>query len=136
MQSFLREQEKPPGAALAVARHGRLVYARGFGLADREGTEPVEPRSLFRIASISKPITATAIMQLVERQKLPLDAKVIEVLGLSVPADERVEPDHDPPFAAAHGGLGPGGKLRPDVPLGADCRGAKGRSAGDAAADH
>lgn len=57
MQSFL-EKHNPPGAALAVAKAGRLVYARGFGYADRQRKEPVRPTSLFRIASLSKSITS------------------------------------------------------------------------------
>jgi N-acyl-D-amino-acid deacylase len=81
MISFVKEHHAP-GAALAVARHGRLVYARGFGLADKEKKEPVEPHALFRIASISKPITAAAILQLVERKKLKLDDKVFDLLKL------------------------------------------------------
>jgi CubicO group peptidase (beta-lactamase class C family) len=60
MTSFLREH-KAPGAALAVAYHGRLVYARGFGHADVERQEPVRPMSLFRIASVSKPFTRQAV---------------------------------------------------------------------------
>src|SRR5262249_47998282 len=71
---------KVPGAALAVVRHGRLVYARGFGYADQEKHRPVQPQSLFRIASISKPFTATAIMQLIERGKLRLDDRVVDIL--------------------------------------------------------
>src|SRR5262245_65629934 len=52
MVGFVREH-KPPGAALAVTHGGRLVYARGFGYADVEKKEPVQPTSLFRIASTS-----------------------------------------------------------------------------------
>ena len=65
-----------PGAAIAVLRHGRLVYARGFGMADRENGVPVQPDSLFRIASLSKPITAAAVLKLVEEGLLELDARV------------------------------------------------------------
>src|ERR1700719_1190842 len=64
MTRFVREH-KPPGAALAVTYQGRLVYARGFGHADLEKQEPVRPAALFRIASVSKPFTATAVMRLV-----------------------------------------------------------------------
>ena len=64
------------GASVAVVRHGRLVYARGFGLADREAGAPVQPDSLFRIASVSKPITAVAVLKLVEDGLLDLDARV------------------------------------------------------------
>ena len=69
-----------PGAAIAVVRHGRLVYARGFGLADRENGERVQPDSLFRIASVSKPITAAAVLKLVEEGQLDLDALVFRNL--------------------------------------------------------
>ena len=81
MTGFMRVH-KPPGAALAVTYHGRLVYARGFGYADLEKREPVHPASLFRIASVSKPFTATAVMHLVERGKLKLDDRVFALLKL------------------------------------------------------
>jgi N-acyl-D-amino-acid deacylase len=84
MTSFLR-RHRLPGGALAVAREGRIVYARGFGLANREREKPVRPRSLFRIASISKPLTAVAILQLVERGKLRLSDRVFDVLELRPP---------------------------------------------------
>lgn len=67
------ERHGVPGAAVAVSKEGRLVYARGFGYADVEERLPVQPDSRFRIASISKPITATAILKLVEDGKLDLD---------------------------------------------------------------
>ncbi|QEL16872.1 serine hydrolase domain-containing protein [Limnoglobus roseus] len=77
MTTFIAEN-KVPGAALAVMRHGELVYTRGFGYADVETKELVQPASLFRIASVSKPLTAVAILQLVERDKLKLDDKVLD----------------------------------------------------------
>lgn len=70
----------PPGMAVAVSYRGRLVYARGFGYADKETQEPVQPESQFRIASISKPITAVGIMKLVEQGKLKLDSRVFDIL--------------------------------------------------------
>ncbi len=79
LQSFIREQ-KIPGASLAITDSSRLVYARGFGYADVGQREPVNPESLFRIASISKPITAAAILQLVDQEKLSLDDKVFDLL--------------------------------------------------------
>ena len=66
MEGFVSDNELP-GAALAVAKDGRLVYARGFGYADVEKKQPVQLESLFRIASISKPFTAVATLQLVEQ---------------------------------------------------------------------
>lgn len=92
MREFLR-QHHVPGAALAVTDHGRLVLARGYGYADLATDEKVSPTSLFRIASLSKPITAVAILQLVEKGKLSLDAKVFEVLGeeFSLPEGDAID---------------------------------------------
>src|SRR5262245_47714574 len=81
MASFIEEQ-KLPGASLAVSRNGRLVYARGFGYADIEKKEPVQPTALCRIGSISKTFTAVAIMRLVESGKLKLDVPVLEYIKL------------------------------------------------------
>ena len=69
-----------PGCSIAVTDGGRLVYQRCFGLADIAEQKAVQPDSLFRIASISKPITAVAILQLVEQQKLKLDDPVYQIL--------------------------------------------------------
>ena len=79
MEGFVRDNELP-GAALAVAKDGRLVYARGFGYANVEKEQPVHPESLFRIASISKPFTAVATLQLVEQGKLGLNDSVFNLL--------------------------------------------------------
>ena len=81
MAGLLSDHEVP-GASLAVSKDGRLIYARGFGWADSEHKEPVQPDSRFRIASISKPITAVAIFQLIEQGKLRLDDRVLDLLKL------------------------------------------------------
>lgn len=77
-----------PGAALAVVRNGCLVYARGFGFADRDAREPVQPHTLFRVASISKPITAAAVLHLVEQGKLNLADKAFEIVDLPPQLEE------------------------------------------------
>lgn len=82
-----------PGAALAVTRHGRLVYARGFGWADVEEQLPVQPDSSFRIASLSKPITAVAILQLVERGEIGLDDHVFDRLEHRPYLEPGAQPD-------------------------------------------
>jgi serine beta-lactamase-like protein LACTB, mitochondrial len=65
-----------PGISVAVVQDGELVWSAGFGMADLENFVPATPFTLFRLGSISKPITATAILQLSERGKLDLDAEV------------------------------------------------------------
>ncbi len=62
----LMERYQIPGGALAVAKDGRLVLSRGYGWADLRAKEPVQPDSLFRLASLTKPITAVAVLHLGE----------------------------------------------------------------------
>ncbi len=82
-------QDQAVGAALAVTKAGRLVYARGFGFADRDRREPVSPNALFRIASISKSLTGVAVLQLIARGKLKLDDRVARLLELKNSKDPR-----------------------------------------------
>src|SRR3989442_13390357 len=74
IQKFMRARNIP-GGALAVVKDRRLVYTRGYGWADRENKIPATPTSLFRIASISKPFTAVAVLKIVEMGKLTLNAR-------------------------------------------------------------
>lgn len=67
---------KIPGVSIAITKNGKLVYAKGYGLADSANASPVTTQSLFRIASVSKPVTSIAIMKLVESGRLTLDEKV------------------------------------------------------------
>ncbi len=73
-----------PGASLAVSKNGKLVYIKGYGIADKGTGEKVTPAHRFRLASVSKTFTAVAIMKLVQNGKLNLDGKVFgtgSVLG-------------------------------------------------------
>lgn len=65
-----------PGMAIAVSVDGETVWSEGFGFADLEHRVPVTPDTRFRIASISKPMTAVAVAQLVEAGRLDVDAPV------------------------------------------------------------
>ena len=67
------ERRHIPGLALAVAREGKLVKARGYGVANVEHEAPVTPDTVFELASVTKQFTAAAIMVLVEEGKLQLD---------------------------------------------------------------
>jgi N-acyl-D-amino-acid deacylase len=82
MNEFMSARDVP-GGALAVIKDGRLVYAQGYGLADRDKKEAVRADSLFRIASISKPFTAVAIFRLIQMGRLDLDARAFDILKLS-----------------------------------------------------
>lgn len=87
-----------PGATVAVVRDGRVVLARGYGDADAEHRTPVvADRTLFRVASVGKLFVWTAVMQLVERGRLDLDADINTYLG-----DERIPEAYTKPLTLAH----------------------------------
>ncbi|MFC4009259.1 serine hydrolase domain-containing protein [Nonomuraea purpurea] len=86
MTTFMTERGITNGQ-LAVARGGKLMLARGY---TSGGSVTTQPTSLFRIASVSKHITATAIMRLVQEGKLSLGANVASLLGLPTTADPRL----------------------------------------------
>lgn len=65
-----------PGASIAVVENGEYEWSKGFGKADLENLVPATSQTLYRLASISKAITATAAMVLYERSKLDLDAPI------------------------------------------------------------
>ena len=67
---------KAPGVSVAVVQSGHPVWSAGFGMADLEDFAPATSSTLYRLGSISKPITAVAILELFERGKLDLDAPV------------------------------------------------------------
>ncbi|MDP3508620.1 MAG: serine hydrolase domain-containing protein [Candidatus Melainabacteria bacterium] len=71
---------------LAVAKHGQLVYSKAFGFSDKERKVDTSCDTLFRIASSSKPITAVAIMTLVQQGKLKVDDKALDILKDYKPA--------------------------------------------------
>jgi CubicO group peptidase (beta-lactamase class C family) len=68
------------GVAIGVVTSGELVYAQGFGVRNLATQEPVTPRSLFHLASVSKPFVATALVQLAAQGKVALDAPVVTYL--------------------------------------------------------
>jgi len=84
------------GASIAIAKDGKLVFARGFGYADTASMTETQPYNQFRIASISKLITAIGIMKLKEEGKLSLNDRVFGPDGIlndpyfSEPKDKRV----------------------------------------------
>jgi CubicO group peptidase (beta-lactamase class C family) len=70
------QREKIPGLSLGVLRDGKLIYARGYGLANVELDVPVKPETIFQTGSVGKQFTATAVMMLVEDGKISLDDKI------------------------------------------------------------
>ena len=89
LKGYLHQNPSIPGVSLAFARRGRLIYARGFGYADLDTRDSVEPTSRFRIASVSKTLTAAAIMLLVQRERLKLSDHAFPLLDLQMPFHEK-----------------------------------------------
>jgi N-acyl-D-amino-acid deacylase len=92
MRDIIRAQ-RLPGGSLSVAKDGRLVYARGFGLASVEGRIPVRPTTMFGLASVSKAITAIAVLKLVDQGRLGLEDRAYEILREITPLPgHRIDP--------------------------------------------
>ncbi|HXS25178.1 MAG TPA: serine hydrolase domain-containing protein, partial [Gemmatimonadales bacterium] len=77
-QAVLAElkRQKIPGISLGVMRGGRIIKAKGYGLANVELAVPVTPRSVFQTGSVGKQFTATAVMMLVEEGRVGLDDSI------------------------------------------------------------
>ncbi|GIG40797.1 serine hydrolase domain-containing protein [Cellulomonas phragmiteti] len=89
------EEGRIAGATVAVVDDGEVVTARGFGLADVAAGTPVDPdATLFRVGSVSKVVTATAVMQLVEDGRVDLDTDVEQYTGLGLDLDHPVTLRH------------------------------------------
>ena len=81
IQRYLKRWEIH-GAQLAISRHDSLLYARGFGYADKDRQIPMEPSYIMRMASVSKLVTATGIMKLRDMGKIRLSDKVFGPKGI------------------------------------------------------
>jgi len=75
IKSEMRRQNIP-GLSLAVVKEGKVIKAKGYGLANVETNVPVTTETVFKIGSVSKPIIAEGIMLLVEEGKISLDDKI------------------------------------------------------------
>lgn len=84
VRAFIRKQmidRNVPSVAVAVARDGKIIWEEAFGWADRENHIAATPHTIYSLASISKPITATGLMILRERGKIDLDRPINDYLG-------------------------------------------------------
>jgi CubicO group peptidase (beta-lactamase class C family) len=91
IESFVQDEmaaQRIPGLALGIVEGDRIAYVRGFGRADDSGSE-VTPQTPFIIGSVSKSFTALAVMQLVEAQRVELDAPVQRYVSWFRVADEK-----------------------------------------------
>lgn len=99
------DDQQVSGAVTLVARHGKIAYAQTQGLMDIEGNKPMRRDAIFRMASMSKPVTGVAILMLMEEGKLRLtdpvsrfipeftDTQVAMLKAEQPPAGSRQEPN-------------------------------------------
>lgn len=92
LEIYIQEKMKDfdiTGLAIGIVKENEIVYAQGFGVKNIETKKPITTKSLFHMASVSKPFSATAIMQLVEKGKVDLDDPVVKHLSYFKLNDER-----------------------------------------------
>jgi len=80
------QSKQIPGLAFAVVEHGQVTVARTYGLANLETETPVRANSVFEIASVTKPFTATAVMMLVEEGKINLSDPITKFIDHTPPS--------------------------------------------------
>src|SRR5688572_25627791 len=82
IDNLVQESYKPtePGAAVIVVRDGQIIFRKGQGMANLELGVPIEPDMVFRLGSITKQVTAVAILMLAEQGKLALDGSISKFL--------------------------------------------------------
>jgi CubicO group peptidase (beta-lactamase class C family) len=96
---------KFPGISVTVARNGRIAYQQEFGFADLEAKRPLKNDAIYRVYSMTKPVTGVAVMMLLEEGRFTLDDPVskfipcfkdVQVAGADTPAGMTlVRPDRD-----------------------------------------
>ena len=94
LDSFIQQvmtKYQIPGLTIAIVQDGDMVYAQAFGVRNLDTREPMKPEYLFHMASVSKPFVATAVMQLVEQDKIGLDEPLITYLPYFRIDDDRYE---------------------------------------------
>ncbi|MBL8229733.1 MAG: serine hydrolase [Bryobacterales bacterium] len=108
-----------PGAVIAVTFEGRLIYTKGYGVADQTTGAAPSPTTLFRIASVSKSITALAILKLVDQGLLTLDERAFDILshlqpvGAPDPAVATITVRQLLQHTSGMGGIGPNNSVDP-----------------------
>lgn len=80
----IMEETKVMGLSVAVVKNNQIIYTHSFGLKDAETNTPLTDDCLFRIASISKSFSATAMMQLAEAKKLSLEEDMSNLVGFPI----------------------------------------------------
>jgi CubicO group peptidase (beta-lactamase class C family) len=91
MQTFMQARNIS-GGVLAITYNSKLVLARGYTYSNDSEDIVVEPTSLFRMASLSKPVTGTAVLRLVQDGQLDLSAQLTDLITLTPPAGQTSDP--------------------------------------------
>ncbi len=85
------DKNQAPGVGIGFIKNGKIVYAKGLGVKNLDTQEPVSVKTVFHMASVSKPFVSTGILQLVEQGKIKLDDPVTKHLPYFKMQDERYQ---------------------------------------------
>ena len=85
------DDKRIAGAVTLVVRHGKVAWFKAQGMSDREAAKPMPADAMFRICSMTKPITSVAVMMLAEQGKITLD----EAQSSAMTIFDRVDADHN-----------------------------------------
>lgn len=97
VDDFVQEEmrsQRIPGLSLLVNKDGKIVLAKGYGLANVEHQVPVKPETVFQSGSVGKQFTATAVMMLVENGKIGLDDNIAKYLTNAPPSWANIKVRH------------------------------------------
>jgi N-acyl-D-amino-acid deacylase len=89
-------------ATVAVSKDGTPLHSRGFGYADANKKKPAPPDALFRIASVSKPVTSAMVKAAIRDKKLDADAKAFDLIGAKPPGKQKVADERIADVTVAH----------------------------------
>ena len=89
----IRTDLKIPGFSAAITKDRKIVWAKGFGYANKENMIKATPETVYHLASLTKPFTATIIMQLIEENKLTLDTPISDY-GIDLGTQEVIKVKH------------------------------------------
>lgn len=81
IDQLMQAYTQGPGAAVAIVKDGKIIFEKGYGMADPEKGTPVTSATNFRLASVSKTFTSAAILQLIEKKKLRPDTRLTDIWG-------------------------------------------------------
>ena len=90
---YLQNDSHIPGMIAGIARNGQIIWTKPYGMADKENNVPVTNKSIFHLASLTKPFASTIILQLEDEDLLHLDDPIADY-GINIPSSDTIRVKH------------------------------------------